>query len=239
MNENLQDDIQAFLLTLDAFAGSVAPLLVASTAAGVIAMAVIQLAKEVAQLRMVYSWVRLKLWMRRRSQQVGVSANQSYSGLLDIAAGGDKVAFYGQPIGDLATRLRIAARLVLEFPEENSAAFCVLMGNYRAHTEVEDWLGNLESGSTDTRRHRFLARKVEMVASRNIDALELSMTHWWKTQLRLLSMAISGLVFLLVLDASTNMDSMKIVIVAVIGGIVAPVAKDLLSMVETLRVRRG
>lgn len=166
-----------------------------------------------------------------------------------LATDGDRAALYDLPIEQLCGQLNSAAQVVLDDPSRHlDLMFCLA-----SRAEPLD-LARLVFPPSEARaarprsgqgQERFDAyvdarNRVAHQVQRALDALQLSVGSQWKVQLQLASIVLSGVIAGLGVFLFGNIDGVlkrlaATLVVAVLGGFLAPVARDLVASLRQLR----
>jgi hypothetical protein len=236
---------------LNRLAGTLWLVLAASAGLGVATMAVVQLVKDLFPMREM--WQRRWVQSRAREQARRAGAAQApaagpdpMTDLIRQATGGDAKALYALPVERLAGQLNAAAQVVLDYPTRHQPLLHVLA----AGADPDDLATLLSApprrapGVRDEETTRFVdaRNRVAHHVQRNLDALQISTTFRWQLWLQIVSLAVS---VVLAAFASAILFPWeegavwwsKVILVGVLGGFFAGVARDLAAALENLRGR--
>ena len=231
------------------------PLAAALAAVGVLSMALIQTAKDLLPLRRWFQAARVQAWLRAQAAQApptpgaAVNAEAAEADLIRLATSGDRAALFDLPIEQVTGQMNAAARLVLDFPwEHEHLARCLA-----AQASEGDVRRLLEAGppaqgprpalSAEEKSALVDARnRVTHQVQRSLDGLQISIGFRWKLYLQIASIALSGLIvwagLLLFVREPIEVFARHLplyVATAVVGGFLAPVARDLVAALQGLR----
>ena len=223
----MENDITAAVSAIQRLAGTVLPLMTLAAGVGVVAMALIQMLKEALYLRAIYHRWRFRRWAQNHWGNSHVAVRND---IVDIVSGGSEFSLFGQSASEFSQRIRMAVQLALTD-----------LKNHRGLAEVlssPELIAKLEQSNSPepaTTPEGILAMTL---ANRKIDALELSFSHWWRFWLRISATVVSGAIIGYGLTrVEGDWDGIAFVIIVLTGGLVAPVAKDVVSAIEGLRQR--
>jgi hypothetical protein len=243
------------------FSHTAYPFLAAALAVGLFSMALIQTFKDLLPIRRWFqrSWVLQWLDLRRTSAGKRMSMLPAVPNdapdlleddLVRLAADGDRNSFYNLPIEQLCGQLNSAAQSVLDHPEEHpqllsylaakaepediaKVVSCSLMYRQKSGSKLND--DDQQAAFTDCVDAR---NRVAHQVQRAIDALQLSAGNRWKFWIQIFSIALSGLVAIftvpLFADVSDERRIGLTLLVALLGGFFAPVARDLFAGLQSL-----
>jgi len=200
-------------------------------AVATVVMAILEAVKAIARLRYVYHSVLVKRWLGPRA----------YKELLSLTLGKAKNPgpLLDQPTDKLMAQLQAAANLALDFPNQFPALYEVLTtlaDNER--TDAATWKkfsAAVESGELNpsdpakavevTAATRARTR-LDHIVARKLDAFQTKTEFWWARLNQLVAIAGATVVLL---RLNQNL------LIAIVGGMVAPVAKDLATALSGLR----
>lgn len=229
------------------------PFATAMAAIGVLSMAVIQTAKDMFPIRNYFhrhylkTWLRKKAWSRKimaeefekKEQQVNIEIAEA--DLIRLATAGDAEAFYDLPIEQLCAQVNAATQVVLDYPADHQDLLTCLASQASASdlytiskTEFTDVKQPKGQEEIDAR-----ARVIHQV-QRSIDGLQIAAGFRWKFYVQLASFAASFLLTIIGLSFQQNISAVLdnlslIVFMGIVGGFLAPVARDLVASIQKLR----
>ncbi len=236
-------------------AGGLFPLATALAAVGVLSMALLQTAKDILPLRRWFQAARVRAWLRDQAAQAppipgaAVNADTAEAALIRLATSGDRAAFLDLPIEQVTGQMNAAARIVLDFPWEHEHLFRCLAAQ-ASETDVRRLIesrppaqGPRPPLSAEEKSALIDARnRVTHQVQRSLDGLQISTGFRWKLYLQIASIVLSGLIvwsgLMLFVREPIEVFVRHLplyVITAVVGGFLAPVARDLVAALQGLR----
>lgn len=232
-------------------AGGAFPFATALAAVGVLSMAFLQTVKDVFPLRRWFQAAWVSAWLRDQATRAGsgVEAVGAEADLIRLGTSGDRAALYDLPIEQVAGQMNAAAQLVLDFPWDHEHLFrclaaqanpddirTLLQSRPPARGPRREWSAEERSALIDARN------RVTHQVQRSLDGLQISAGFRWKLYLQVASIVVSGLLVWagLMLFVTEPIDVFVrhlplYVATAIVGGFVAPVARDLVAALEGLR----
>jgi hypothetical protein len=233
------------------------PFLTAMAAIGVITMALIQTVKDLFPLRRAFQKNFVHEWLRIGVASVDPINNdppashvQAEADLVRLATNGDARALYDLPIEQLCGQINAAATLVLDFPRRHRDLLLCL--SCRADPQdVKRCLDAAEQTQADLQvlqREQPAAfqdlvnarTRVMTQVQRSIDALQIAAGFKWKLYMQMGSFATSYLLTIIAVSYAPNATSsignaLAAIPIGIVGGFLAPVARDLVAMLSPLR----
>jgi len=240
---------------LDAIVSWVKSWAVLLAAIGTVSMALLQTAKNVFPLRSWFQRGRLHRWiLAAASGSTGpdVCTSKAEIDLISLATSGDEGAFYNLPIEDLCTQIRNAVPVILDYPNLHKDLFCCLASKASADDirrlleppPPETFLKRGEH-STDEEKHairEYAAAKTRLAAQVrcSIDAIQTSIGFRWKYFLQLASLVLSAIIGVIALHLGAGPDHTlptlgATIMIGLLSGFLAPVARDLVAAIENWR----
>jgi hypothetical protein len=214
---------------------------------GTIAMATLQVIKELTPLRFYFQRWWISRWVQRRCKAFKehqytselplpdtVTARRQ---LAELATGREERALYDLPIEDLVTQANAASQIALDEPDLYWALLAVLSeGTSRGD------LKTLCEGAPNTNSTQpyFEARsRVARRIQRNLDGVRIACGNRWKYILLVASVFLTtAIVVAVVATNSTDKEPYAWILaipVGIIGGYLAPIARDVLAALQKLR----
>jgi len=238
------DIINRFVATVSANA---MPFATAMAAVGVLTMAILQTVKDVSPVRNIFQRRFLRGWLEakaRDSVELAAGApnpRQAETDLIRLATAGDRQAFYDLPIEQMCGQINAATQVLFDYPEEHGD----LLRCLAALAKPED-LKILLTPRTATEAQRTQAQvdarsRVMHQVQRSIDALQIAAGFRWKLYLQIAAFSLSYLLTIIGLslypgtEATTLNNVLVVVLTGIVGGFLAPVARDLVASLERLR----
>lgn len=222
---------------------------------GTASMAILQTARNLLPLRMWFQRAHFRTWINKVSGTApkefrGASKTCAEADLINLASGGDEQAFYSQPIDDLCTDIKGIASIVLDYPAEHRLLlYCLASGAEQDDidklidpppTEVFQKLPHQHSQEEKLQLKAFAAAKTRVGTQIRctVDALQVSIAFRWKRVFQAASVVLSavlGPVALWLGDYRGGLNNYAVAcIFAVLSGVLAPVARDLVSAIEKM-----
>ncbi|MBX9606769.1 MAG: hypothetical protein K2Y51_11140 [Gammaproteobacteria bacterium] len=210
-------------------------MLIGLAAVGVVSMAVVEILKA-CYLKALFNSVMFRLFIQDRSVRKTVAS---------LAVGGGVISLYSLNADVLVQRLQEIIQSSLFYPtagnkrvvgavllaqrtgDERSA----LLEQFDKDWEMLTCMTGGASPECDAARER-----VMQIAFANLKGLQIRLTDIWELMLKMLAIATSIVLIMLFIKYRHIEISWKACVFAVFGGMIAPVAHDLLSMVRDKRI---
>jgi hypothetical protein len=245
--------IEQFLNNLNTSAGA---FLAALTAVSVVSMALIQTVKDVFPLRRAFQRSRMQHWLSAGARDAKVPDGQAVSpataelDLISLSVDGDECAFYDLDIDQLCGQFNAALQVVIDYPARHQDLLRIVASEADP-ADVETLIEASRSpftratsdasASDDAAAHYADARtRVTHQMQRAIDGFQIATGFRWKWWMQLASFAVSALLAgVAVGTASTALtlgaEVVTVVVVAILAGFLAPVSRDLMVALQSLR----
>jgi hypothetical protein len=233
------------------------------TAAGTVAMAMLQLVKELTPLRRRFQRQWIVWWIGRHAAEFNSALHDADGAtgrrlfvkpekverqLVDLATGGDANAFYDLTTEQLVAQMNAAAQAALDYPDAHIELLAVLSEG----VDVADVLilssmpqtparGRARSAAarTESSPESLAARsRVNNRIQRNLDAVQIAMGSRWKLWMQSISIALSTILIEAAVIATTGFRISTVLItlpIGIVGGYFAPVTRDLVAALQMLR----
>ncbi|MDA8107697.1 MAG: hypothetical protein M0015_03580 [Betaproteobacteria bacterium] len=225
-----------------AVAENVTAFVAAMAAVGVLSMAIIQTLKDMLPLRNWYQRAYLRAWLARKQRAAGggpdpIAAERD---LVRLATAGDDKAFYDIPIEQMCGQIGAAMQVVLDYPARR-ADLLRLMAALAEREDVESLIAATPPAPGGKRAQEEVDARARVMhhVQRAIDALQIAAGYRWKLYLQIASFALSFLVTVIgVAMQPGGLEAVQlpgIALVGIVGGFLAPVARDLLAALQKLR----
>jgi hypothetical protein len=222
---------------------------------GIVAMALLQLTKDMAPLRRgsqrrwMQNWIADSVGPRgergffeRLRHGAPVSVTKAEDRLIELATGGNEDAFYELPIEQMVAQMNAAAQVALDNPKYYFDLLAVL-----ANGAKPDDLSMLRRGTSKTSRRSNDATSNYLEArsrighwvQRNLDAIQIDFGNRWKFLMQVAAIAIS--IFLVELSValadpqSTVGTYLLAAPIGLVAGYLAPVFRDIIAALQTWR----
>ncbi|MGE0563665.1 MAG: hypothetical protein AB7O50_04050 [Pseudolabrys sp.] len=231
----------------------------AIVAAGTIAMAFLQMLKDLTPIRRIYQRFWLKRWLREHADSDGdarstssarstlrtrSSPEKTHDRLIELTTGGAERAFYDLPSEQIVAQMNAAAQLVLDYPKKYSDVLVVMADG----ADADDIAAILDSSPRGTRSAKsksersqeFLEARVRVnhQIQRNLDAIQIALSNSWRFWMQIMSILLSTLIIVLSVMNTGDVRFSTILIAALVGlagGYLAPVSRDLVVALQNLR----
>ncbi len=209
---------------------------------GGVSMALLQTVKDLLPARQWFQRYYIQKWLeegaaeaRKNFNNPNVSATTAESDLLSLAVDGDQGALYELQIEQLCGQYTAAIQIVLEFPSGHVDLLAVTASK----VSVGD-INLVLAGPTTPPAQEFLdaRNRVTHQCQRAIDALQITAGFRWKWILQIASIALSAaLAGIAMTHPPMNMkvNAVSLIVSALLAGFLAPVAKDLLAVLQKAR----
>jgi hypothetical protein len=208
---------------------------------GGVTMALLQTAKDLLPIRRWFQRAQLETWFNDAEKRaaknfvVKVCACKAESDLLDLAANGNEKAFYDLQIEDLCALYNAAVLVILEAPQEHQDLLKITASRAEER-DIKEMDAPIPSPMTQPyleSRNRVLHQ-----CQRAVDGFKVSCNFRWKWIMQLASLIIAGLLAWIALSngaTKVSANTVSVLITALLSGFLAPVAKDLLAVLQKAR----
>jgi hypothetical protein len=211
---------------------------------GGVTMALLQTIKDLFPVRQWFQRGALQEWMhegeteaRAKLNNPGISATNAETDLLTLAVDGDAGALYDLQIEQLCGQFTAAIQIVLEFPSSHLDLLAIT-----ASKSNPGDINILLQPPANPPTPQFVDARTRVThqCQRAIDAFQISTGFRWKLCLQWASFVLSTLVAgIAILEVLKIKFSSSVILWAVVGGFLAgflaPVAKDLLAVLQKAR----
>ena len=205
-------------------------LVAALAAIGIFAMAIIEIVKLIFQPRYLLQKFIFVQWLTENNR----SAAQD---IIRLSTGGHERLLYQLPIERMVGQIDAAAQIALSYPSNYRNIIYALAQNadsndLEAITADNQQAENLQSFS-DARN------RIANMIQRNLDALQLRIEGYWARGSQIAAVVLStALIWIYVAPAAQDTaDYLQVFAFSIAGGMVAPVAKDILGVLRTVKER--
>jgi len=221
-------------------------MLVALVGVGIVTMAVLQLLKDLLPSRRWFQrwWLR-NFWLYRGADSVGVShdrADRALDDLIALATAGDENALFNLPVEQLIGQVNAAGQGLLDRPDRYPDLVRIF-GRRADPADVALLLKPRPTTKADLARYVEARNRVAQQVQRSLDAIQIAMGYRWQWLLQSASVVISAIIIGIALTLYGGKDFWSGervgygIIIAILGGFVAPIARDLVAAVQGLRGR--
>ena len=229
----------------------------AVTAAGTIAMAMLQLVKDLTPLRRAFQRWWMQGWIAAHAEDFNrsrqskdadkkvlpeVSPDTAQTLLIELATGGDERAFYELAIEQLVAQMNAAVQITLDYPKQ----YCDLLVVLSEGADLED-VATVIAQSPEGARARKTApsanylearARVSHRIQRNLDAVQIALGSRWRFWMQLIAVVLGTLLLeaAVVKTAGFRVGTILLALpIGILGGYLAPVTRDLVATLQTLR----
>jgi hypothetical protein len=246
-----QNVAQQLLIAIQTWSSEVLNFAVVLAAIGTITMALLELVKALTLARLWFHKLMIARWVGRKRKR-------ALEQLIILAAGGKAGAsgWYNQPDDRLVTTLQAAANVALNYPLSYPDVYELLVSNPSAavpqgHDDSDIWrdaskLATVPVPTDEHERAEFLALsrqgnearlRLGNFVQRKIDALASRIDWTWSRLnqgVALIVGVIMTFIFLSQRAAAEQFDLPVRIMFAIVGGLIAPFAKDIVSALSGL-----
>lgn len=245
-------DLVAMARAIEGISGRILDYALVLAAVGTITMAFVELIKAVTRGRLLFHWLMVGKWIGRDERVK--------SELLDLAVGGSENAnaLYDQPSEKMLGQIQAGANVALDFPTVYPAFYAFLtkgsavVGQVADHDTWKTFAPQMAQGiPTDpAQKARFEAASREStqararlgnLVTRKLDAFQTRLEYWWARLNQTVAVVGGAILLYSVLKATETAQNVPVgtrITMAVVGGLIAPFAKDVVNALTGLRVRR-
>jgi hypothetical protein len=233
---------------LDVITGWVKTWGIPLAAIGTVSMALLQTAKNIFPLRQRFQEGRISVWLTKRNAG---SAGCAEKDLIALVAAGDKEAFYNSDIDVVCGQIKNVLTAVLDYSQlhrslVNCLASTAAAGDLEILFEPPDADIFLKATHQSTPEERAAIREYAMAKTRigaemrcAVDAIQNSIAFQWKRRLQIISLFLSAIVGIVALELGAVTDIKPTLgaslVIGILSGFLAPVARDLVAAVENWR----
>jgi hypothetical protein len=217
-------------------------------AIGTISMALLETAKNIFPLRRRFQESRFCAFLEKKNCKTFEKAEQD---LVDLVAAGDRFAFYNSEIEQMCNQIKNGLTAVLDYPTAHEALISCLAAKasdddihllfHPPHPDTFLKAAQLSTAEEKEQIRKFAAAKtrvgVEMRCA--VDAMQSSIGFRWKRRMRIIALVLSAIVGVVALNLGANPGLRPslgaTIVIGLLAGFLAPVAKDLVAAVESWR----
>jgi len=247
--KSISDGVAGLSGTALTFAGALA-------IAGTLAMAILQLIKELTLIRRGYQRRWLERWFRVRAEKFTVDAvnagtnvilsaflpldsRKAQSTLVELATGGEANAFYDLAVEQVVAQMNAAAQIALEYPDAYFPLLAVLSQGANI-ADVAKVVAHAEARTREPDPVALDARnRVGHRIQRNLDGIQIALGNRWKLWMQSASITLTVLFVELAIVTNVtdfNFQTLLVgVVLGIVGGYVAPVTRDVVAALQSLR----
>ncbi len=222
------------------------PVVTALAAVGILSMALIEAWKSVRQPRRKYQKDKFEEWFRERAEKSGKDAGRALEDLVMLATAGNADALYELPVQRFTGQLNAALQVALAYPDEYPDVVAIMACGARPD-DITILLGLPPDPDNKSAVQKYSAARtrVASVTQRSLDAIQIDIGNRWARRLHYYSVALSSILIgtaavwshLRQESLPRPRDVVVWIVIAVVGGMVAPVARDLVTALKRVRDR--
>jgi len=201
---------------------------------GTATMAFLQAFKDLFKMRARYNRWAVKRWMGRRLSDHEVRTNSAVQSLESLATGGEPDALYSLEIDKLADQMAIAGRMALDRSQDhNDFLICLLREAPDEDRKIVLGMTDVTKGATfleaKARTTTYIQRAID--GFRNGTGYEYALYNQWAVFL------VNLLLFILLwcFWSGVNEHFLSAVGAALLSAFIAPIAKDLITGLQSLK----
>lgn len=224
--------------------------------AGTLAMAILQVIKELTPIRRAYQRRWLERWFRVRAEHFTVDAvnagssiissarlpldsGKAQSTLVELATGGEAHAFYDLAAEQVVAQMNAAAQIALEYPDTYFQLLAVLSQGADVkdvnQVAVRAEMGIREPDPTALDARNRVGHRIQ----RNLDGIQIALGSRWKLWMQSASITLTVLFVELAIVVNVkdyNWATLLVgVVLGIVGGYLAPVTRDVVAALQSLR----
>lgn len=229
-------------------------LLVALAGVGIVTMALLQLIKDLSPARRWFQRWWFEGWFIESAKYVGfhnVEAQRiALIDLINLATAGDEKALYDLPIEQFTGQVNAAVQTALDYPQDYRSLVKILARHADQDVvnkviEGPPFIPSEDNHTTQAAIEIYLQRRnrVAQHIQRSLDAIQIAMGGYWRRILQGSSIVVSSIIIYLALTLYggegiwTREHLGFALVIAVLGGFIAPVARDLVAALQSIRER--
>jgi hypothetical protein len=243
-----QSTIEVFGKLIEKVSDHILDFAMVLAAVGVIAMALLELLKALSRARRHYHRWQVQQWIGKEA---------AYRSLLTLTVGevANAGALFDQPIEKMMGQIQSAANIAIEFPENYFDLFTFLTTcteSQATQGDMNKWAEYIARASKGTIAKEVSAdqqlvrdatqarARLDHLVARKLDAFQTTTAYQWALWNQTFSVAFGTFIlwYVMILDESKTVPGWAYGF-AIIGGMVAPFAKDVVSALSGLRATRG
>lgn len=217
--------------------------ILALMAVATVAMAILQIIKEVTPARRLFQRNWMTKWIAtqvrafdelHRTAPRTANASIAETSLVELATGRLADAFYDLSAEEMMQQANAAGQIVLDEATRYPDLLYVLSEGASAKDLDLVEAGLPASGST---QNYFEARaRLTRRMARNLDGARLALSNRWKLWMQITALALTVVAVEAVVWRTYDVGTYVLaIVVGVVGGYIAPVARDLLAALQRLR----
>jgi len=212
-------------------------------AVATVVMALLEALKAVARLRYLYHWMSVRSWL----------GNAAFGELKRLTLGRDTKPgpLLDQPTDKLMAQVQASSNLALDFPVTFPSLYAFLtsgaVGDSNDAKTWREFSEKVESGqiidpaADPAAGPATRARaRLDHVVARKLDSFQTKTEYWWARLNQLVAVGGCAWVLYYLIEKAPDADPKAYftrLLIAIVGGTVAPVAKDVATALSGLRAK--
>lgn len=251
------------MLSIKSMADGMGSWAVLLAAVGAFAMAVLEFFKGLLPIRETFNRAEVEAWIEGKpggalpwhlasrgaippiTGEPGIVADQ----LFDLAIGGKSFAptLFDQPVEKMLGQVQAAANVALEYPTRYEHLYhflCHPTGTPSLQPDdAEIWFRFNQRAQGDVpdaaAKEAHQARvRLDNLVRRRLDALQARIAFRWARYNQFLSVSLGAAILWLALQSVPGINLVVAALLAFLGGMIAPLAKDLASALGDIKLRK-
>ena len=231
--------------SINAFQAILWPAATALAAVGIVSMATIEIVKALFKPRGAFQKRIFLERLNECAEKHGANVHLAHKNIINLATAGDEEALFELQSAKFTGQINAAAQVAITYPAFYPDIIKILA--FQAEFEdIERVLNEPPSPeSHDYKDYMASRNRVLNLIQRHLDALQISNESQWTQRLQIAAVAVSSAYILAAAiwyhtatpGTLTPKQIITWVIIAVIGGMVAPIARDLVSSLKKIKDR--
>ena len=205
----------------------------ALVAAGVVAMAILQVIKELTPIRHAFQRQWVGRWIAARCEDFNKNP-----GVQSIGAGGAETDLIDLAAEQLIAQMNAAAQAALDYPGKHRDLLAMISEGVEV-ADIEAVLAYVPRAEESPPQEYLDARnRVGNRIQRNLDGMQISLSSRWQFWMQGAALLITVIIIevAIVGAGSATFGAMVLgVPIGIVGGYIAPVARDLVAALRSLR----
>lgn len=205
-------------------------LMVALAAIGVLSMALIEIIRLILQPRCLVNYFFFARSLPSQHQS-------ALDEIVLLSTGGDALLLYRLPIERMVGQINAAAQIALAYPSTYRETIFALGQNADNH-DLETVV-NEDLKTENPQAYAEARNRVSNMIQRNLDALQLRINGYWSRGTQFAAIGLSTALIWIFVSPSVESpnEAARFFLISVAGGMVAPVAKDILGVLDKVKER--
>lgn len=226
----------------DFASGPILSIALVLAAAGSMAMAILQIIKEITPIRQWFHRAKLLGWIRVRQGDETV-----LDGLVELATGGDAKAFFDLAAEQLVGQINAASQIAVDYPHQHERLLRVLAAG-ASEADFDMVIGNggkVPADSSIAADFHDARNRIGHRIQRNLDGLQISVSARWRWWMQTVSIVITAALIQVALVAALQRNNIEYgwfswtmllsLLLGIAGGYLAPIARDLVAALQNMR----